>query len=134
MSENNGKSDYISSHLEPRVELLLKKLHALVRENIFLVTSTLQRKIELQTRFNDWKEGHLKDSFFSSYFLSLEAEFQKFEQTRLTISSHDLVWSTTKSLYSWVDKKTNTSSEFFPEDNLPVFNSTQTSTETIELD
>lgn len=94
----------------------------------------LQRKIELQTRFNDWKDGHLSDSFFSSYFLSLEAEFQTFEETKLTISSHDLVWSTTKSIYSWVEKSTNTSSEFFPGQNLPVFNSTQTSTEIVELD
>ena len=36
----DGKDTGKSNHLESRVDILLKKLHALVRENIFLVTST----------------------------------------------------------------------------------------------
>ena len=38
--KSNVKNNEKSTHLESRVDLLLKKLHALVRENIFLVTST----------------------------------------------------------------------------------------------
>ena len=108
---------------------IINKLSALVAEtDPSTSTPQLTRKIELKTRFLDWREKELSDKYFHRHILELESDLSNYEKVVL-VKDLENKWSvnfdTEKKCYIYLHKLTKESQNYYPKDRLPHLISTK---------